>query len=118
MVDTERGREKRTRNAARHQRERKIQRARHRVDGPEAARERASEDGRPKRCHRRDCDEPPAFLVLERYLEDSGHGAVEATAALCREHTAEESPTRLDDVYAGYVFRVEPLPGTTESPEP
>lgn len=71
-------------------------------------------DGPPETCHRRGCDRPPAFLVLERYQEETGHGAVEARAYLCREHTAEEGPTNLDHVYEDYVFRVDPLPGTTE----
>jgi len=68
--------------------------------------------GSPPRCHRRGCDEPARFEVLERYLEETGHGAVEARAVLCREHTDDESPTNLDAVYDGYVFRVVPLPGT------
>jgi len=49
------------------------------------------------------------FLVLERYQEETGHGAVKAEAVLCREHTDEESPTNLDGSYEEYVFRVEPL---------
>ena len=64
----------------------------------------------PPECHRRSCDEPAAFVVLERYQEETGHGAVEAEALLCRKHTDEESPTNLDGVYPDYVFRVEPLP--------
>lgn len=60
-------------------------------------------------CHRRGCTERATFVVLERYQEDTGHGAVEAEAVLCQEHTAEESPTNLDGSYADYVFRVEPL---------
>ncbi|WIV66716.1 hypothetical protein [Natrialbaceae archaeon AArc-T1-2] len=62
-----------------------------------------------KTCHRRNCDRPAQFVVLERYQEETGQGAVEAEAALCRDHTAEEHPTNLDGVYEGYVFRVEPL---------
>lgn len=69
----------------------------------------------PRECHRRSCDEPAEFVVLERYQEETGHGAVEAEAALCRAHTAEESPTNLDGVYADYVFRVDPLPETTDA---
>ncbi|MFC4245985.1 hypothetical protein ACFOZ7_03085 [Natribaculum luteum] len=71
------------------------------------------ENSNPRTCHRRDCDEPAAFVVLERYQEETGHGAVEAEAVLCRTHTAEEHPTNLDGVYADYVFRVEPLPEAT-----
>jgi hypothetical protein len=125
MPDTKRGREEQARHEERRQREREIEEARERADEPRPQNEESAEstetaettaddrDGEPT-CHRRGCDRPAAFLVLERYLEDTGHGAVEATAELCREHTAEESPTRLDDAYSGYVFRVEPLPGTTD----
>ena len=60
----------------------------------------------PPECHRRGCTERATFVVLERYQEETGHGAVEAEAHLCREHTAEESPTNLDGSYAEYVFRV------------
>lgn len=65
--------------------------------------------GQPRECHRRGCTEAATFVVLERYQEETGQGAVEATADLCREHTAEESPTNLDGSYADYVFRVDPL---------
>lgn len=122
MADTKRGREEQARNAARRQREREIQQARQRRDEPEPAPERvgdeAGEGERPTRCHRRGCDEPAVFLVLERYLEETGHGPVEATAVLCRAHTAEEGPARLDDVYADYVFHIEPLPRTVEGHGP
>lgn len=63
----------------------------------------------PPECHRRGCAEQAMFLVLERYQEETGHGAVEAEAVLCREHTDEERPTNLDGSYDDYVFRVEPL---------
>jgi len=39
----------------------------------------------------------------------NGAGAVEATAFLCVDHTAVESPMNLDDAYEGYVFHVEPV---------
>lgn len=70
------------------------------------------EDGSstPRECHRRGCDDPAEFVVLERYQEETGQGAVEAKAALCQAHTAEESPTNLDDAYSDYVFRVDPIP--------
>jgi len=74
--------------------------------------ENRREDGArdsPPECHRRGCTERAEFVVLERYLEETGHGAVEAEAVLCRDHTAEESPTNLDSSYAEYVFHVEPL---------
>ena len=66
----------------------------------------------PRACHRRNCDEQAAFAVLERYQEETGTGAVEAEALLCRDHTAEEHPTNLDGAYPEYVFRIEPLPET------
>ncbi|WP_255170220.1 hypothetical protein [Natrononativus amylolyticus] len=67
-----------------------------------------------RECHRRDCDEPAAFVVRERYQEETGQGAVEAVATLCRAHTAEEHPTNLDGAYPDYVFRVEPLSATND----
>jgi hypothetical protein len=66
------------------------------------------QDGVPE-CHRRGCTQSATFVVLERYQEDTGHGAVEAEAVLCQEHADEESPTNLDGSYADYVFRVESL---------
>jgi hypothetical protein len=66
-------------------------------------------DGPARTCHRRGCDESARFVVLERYQEETGKGAVEAEAALCRAHTDEESPANLAGAYDGYVFRVEPL---------
>ena len=111
MADTKRGREEQARHEERRQREREIEQARERADEPAPPTEdEAREDATDARsCHRRGCDRPASFVVLERYLEDTGHGPVEATAALCVEHTREESPTRLDDAYDDYVFRVEPL---------
>lgn len=70
------------------------------------------EDGGPDslpECHRRGCAERATFVAFERYQEETGQGAVEAEAVLCRDHAAEESPTNLDGSYAEYVFRVEPL---------
>lgn len=60
-------------------------------------------------CDRRSCDDRAAFVVLERYQEETGKGAVEAQTVLCREHTDDESPTNLDAAYPEYVFRVEPI---------
>ncbi len=79
--------------------------------------ENRREDGVPDslpECHRRGCTERATFVVLERYQEETGHGAVEAEAVLCQEHAAEESPTNLADSYADYVFRVEPLEETLD----
>lgn len=79
----------------------------------EHRRETEPQDSSPE-CHRRGCTDPATFVVLERYQEETGHGAVEAEAVLCQEHTAEESPTNLDGSYADYVFRVEPLEETPD----
>jgi hypothetical protein len=114
MADTKEGREKQARDADRRQREREIEQARERGDEAEPTAEDSEEagpTGEPPTCHRRGCEEPAAFLVLERYQEETGHGAVEAEAYLCPEHTGEESPTNLDRAYADYVFRVTPVPG-------
>lgn len=66
-------------------------------------------DGQDKVCHRRNCDAPAEFHVLERYQEETGHGAVEAEANLCQTHTAQESPVNLDGAYEEYLFRVQPI---------
>ncbi|QCC46775.1 hypothetical protein [Halobellus limi] len=118
MADTKEGREKQAADEARRQRERALKEALARADEAEpAADERGEASGEegdsldlPLTCHRRNCDQPAEFLVLERYQEETGKGAVEATAALCRAHTDEESPTNLDGAYDEYVFRVVPLP--------
>lgn len=121
MVDTKRSRDKQARDEESRQRKRAVEQALDRADEPEppgdergdVTGEEAEQDTDPPQvCHRRGCHELAAFVVLERYQEDTGHGAVEAEAALCREHTAEESPTNLDGVYADYVFRVDPIPET------
>ncbi len=123
MPDTKRGREEQARQRERRQQEREVQMARERGDEPEPPTEddagvdaesptdAASAAG--ATCQRRGCDRPADFFVLERYLEETGHGAVEATAALCEVHTAEEAPTHLDDAYEGYVYRIESIPGTS-----
>lgn len=121
MADTKDGRENQADDGERRQRERELAEARDRADEPDPTADdqtdpdgtRSKEDEDPasaRECHRRGCDEPATFLVRERYQEDTGHGAVESEAALCREHTAEESPTNLDGVYPEYVFRVDPIP--------
>ena len=126
MADTKEGREKQAANEERRQREREIREARTRADEIEPPDEAVDEtdktrrvdDDRPdssRRCHRRGCDESATFEVLERYQEETGHGAVEATAVLCQAHADEESPTNLDNAYDDYVFRVKPLPPTTET---
>jgi hypothetical protein len=120
MADTKEGREKQAADEERRQRERALREALARtneIEPPADDRvetEAGGEEGDsldvPLTCHRRNCEEPAEFLVLERYQEETGKGAVEATAALCRDHTDEESPTNLDGVYDEYVFRVVPLP--------
>lgn len=120
MADSKEGREKQADDENRRQQERELSEARARGDEPEPPLESSSEivEGDSARdaptespeCHRRGCTDSAAFVALERYQEDTGHGAVESTAVLCREHAAEESPTNLDAAYADYVFRVEPLP--------
>jgi hypothetical protein len=123
MADTKKGRNKRSHDVEKRQRERELDEARERADEAEPPRDdsdgvggvRREEDENPdspSRCHRRGCDEPAVFAVFERYQEETGQGAVEAKALLCREHTAEEHPANLDGVYAEYVFRVEPLSET------
>ncbi|OAQ54205.1 hypothetical protein HTG_01335 [Natrinema mahii] len=94
MADTERGREKQA--------------------DDENRRDDDSSDSLPE-CHRRGCTERATFVALERYQEETGHGAVEAEAVLCQEHATEESPANLDGSYAEYVFRVEPLQETTDA---
>ena len=107
MGDTKQGRDKQANDEAKRQRERDLKEARKRGDEAEPD---ADDDDAPATCYRRDCTEPAAFVVLERYQEEGGHGAVEARVELCATHTAEESPVNLDAVYDDYVFRVEPLP--------
>ncbi|MEF8915141.1 hypothetical protein, partial [Natronomonas sp.] len=103
---TKEGREKQAAAEERRQQERDIREALTRGEELEPP---AEDEEPPRECHRRGCAEPPAFVVRERYQEETGHGAVVATAYLCRDHTDEESPTNLDNAYSGYVFRVDPV---------
>jgi len=103
MPDTKSGRDKQARDEERRRIERDISEARERGDEAEPP-----DDG-PEACYRRGCDEPAAFRVTERYQEDTGNGAVEATALLCADHTVAEGPANLDSAYDEYVFRVEPI---------
>ncbi len=68
----------------------------------------------PPSCHRRGCEEPAMFEVLERYQEETGQGPVEARAHMCQDHADEESPTNLDAAYEDYVFRVKLIDPTGE----
>lgn len=110
MPDTKRGREEQAAHEDRRQRELDNARAFASATEPDETAREPEEIDWPPECHRRDCHEPAAFRVLERYHEDTGHGAVEAEALLCRSHTREESPANLDGVFEDYVFRVEVLP--------
>ena len=103
MADTKSGRDEQARDEARRRIERDISEARERGDEPEPVADPPTE------CHRRGCSEPAAFSVTERYQEETGAGAVEATAFLCADHTADEAPANLEDAYEGYVFHVEPV---------
>ena len=120
MPDTKKGRDKQAREKENRQRERELQEARDRADeaepprpgkddATEAGRERDESPDSARACHRRGCTDPAMFVVLERYQEETGQGAVEAEAFLCRAHTDEESPANLDSAYADYVFRIEPI---------
>lgn len=115
MADTKEGREKQADDENRRQQERDLSEARARADETEPPDANMTEsetdrsDADSRTCHRRGCTEPATFLALERYQEETGHGAVESTAVLCQEHAAEESPTNLDGAYPDYVFRVEAL---------
>jgi hypothetical protein len=102
MPDTKRGREKQAREEKRRGTERDIAEARER--GSEAEPPKS-----PRECHRRGCHETAEFAVLERYLEETGQGIVEAEALLCREHTAEEYPTNLDHADENYLFQITPF---------
>lgn len=122
MADTKRGRVEQAHQAERRQRRMEIETALHRLDDPEPTPlDEESEDTLdegtadlsgedPPLCRRRACSEPAAFVVLERYLEETSHEPVEAAALLCHHHTEEEGPTRLDAAYDDYVFRIDPLP--------
>lgn len=116
MGDTKSGRVEQARNEARRQRRREIELELARSDetepadlGDEAVGVEQNPSDDPRECHRRGCTEPAAFVVLERYLEETSNSPVEATALLCPDHTEEEGPTRLEAVYDDYVFRIDPL---------
>ncbi|WP_423746608.1 hypothetical protein V5735_18950 [Haladaptatus sp. SPP-AMP-3] len=125
MADNKKSRNKQARDEENRQRAWEVEQARERMDeteprddqneADESRDEREENSDSPPTCHRRGCDEPAKFVVLERYQEETGHGAVEAEARLCQRHAAEESPTNLDGVYADYVFRVDPLTETNDT---
>lgn len=119
MPDTKEGREKQAKRERQRRNQRDIEETRERMDelppsgedadeSDEGQREKAEVESPPE-CHRRGCSRPAEFVVLERYQEETGHGAVEAKVSLCLEHADEESPTNLDRAYEDYVFRVVPI---------
>ena len=120
MADTKKDRDEQACDAEDRQREQELDELHERADEAEpprdgqdeARRERDDSPDSPRKYHRRGCNEPATFVVLERYQEETGHGAVEAEAFLCTEHTAEERPTNLDEAYADCVFRVESITET------
>lgn len=111
MGDTKSGREKQAHDAENRQRDRELEEELERAD----ERPPSDDANEPRVCHYRGCNELATFRVLERYQEETGHGAVTAEALVCREHADDESPTNLDNAYDEYVFRVEPLADTFES---
>ncbi len=107
MADDKKGRDRQAHNVEKRQRQRELRDALERGDETEPLWE---DKALPQDCHRRGCTDSPSFVVVERYLEETGQGAVEAVAYLCRTHTREESPTNLDQAYSEYQFRIEALP--------
>ncbi|MFW5949916.1 MAG: hypothetical protein ACOCR6_01010 [archaeon] len=113
MPDTKAGREKQAARRERRQREREIAQARERADeaepAEEADREAPGTASTGQTCHIRACDEPATFVVIERYREETGQGAVVAGAVFCAEHAARERPTNLEADFEEYLFLVEPI---------
>lgn len=76
MGDTKKDRDKHARDAQNRQRAWETEQARDRADEAEPLGDDQDDSpDRPPECHRRDCTEPATFLVLERYQEETGHGA-------------------------------------------
>ena len=62
----------------------------------------------PFSCER--CGEREAvFWVFERYEAPDGIGAVESEEPLCRECIQDVGPSELENAYANYIFRIEPV---------
>jgi hypothetical protein len=115
MGDTREGREEQASNEERRERARDLAETLARSDELEPADLGLDESGdEPPPCHRRGCDEPATFVVLERYLEETGQGPVESVAFLCQPHATEESPANLDQAYDDYLFRVDPIRDSSE----
>jgi hypothetical protein len=57
------------------------------------------------------CDENDAmFFVFERYEGEDGLGAVESEVALCQECIEDVGPEHLENAYANYEFKIDPVP--------
>jgi predicted nucleic acid-binding Zn-ribbon protein len=56
------------------------------------------------------CSENDAVVwVYERYEADDGVGAVEEEVPLCRGCSQDVGPNHLENLYANYEFRIEPV---------
>lgn len=115
MADTKEGREEQAAHEEQRQRARELAEALERGDELEPADLGIDDpENEPPACHRRGCDDPASFVVLERYQEETGQGPVESAAFLCTAHATEESPANLDAAYDDYIFRVDPIPDASE----
>lgn len=115
MGDTKEGREEQAAQEEQRQRARDLAETLARSDELEPADLGLDESAdEPAACHRRGCDDPATFVVLERYQEETGQGPVESVAFLCESHAGEESPANLDPAYDDYLFRVDPVPDPAE----
>jgi acyl dehydratase len=56
------------------------------------------------------CSAEAEFFVQERWEAEDGLGAVESDTPLCAECASDEGPRHLDQAYANYEFRIEPVP--------
>ncbi|WP_328517208.1 hypothetical protein [Haladaptatus caseinilyticus] len=100
MADDKKSRNKQSHDEENRQRVWEVEQAHERMDetksrdeqneADESRDERKENSDSPRKCHRRECDEPAKFVALERYQEETDHGSVEAEASPCQRHTAEE----------------------------
>lgn len=54
------------------------------------------------------CGDTAEFFVFERW-DDDGVAAVEAEDPLCGRCVEDAEPQHLDDAYANYVFKIDPI---------
>ncbi len=54
-------------------------------------------------------DREAEFWVYEHYEAPDGVGAVEAEDPLCRECVEDARPRELENAYANYLFKIEPV---------